>query len=71
MNMLSKNTLLFALALLLSQAQASNLSGVSYFDFSYIDGQGGSDSISGGDGEDTIFGSQGQEILKGFVATAL
>jgi len=41
MNMLSKNTLLFALALLLSQAQASNLSGVSYFDFSYIDGQGG------------------------------
>ena len=41
MNMLSKNILLFALALLLSQTQASNLSGVSYFDFSYVDGQGG------------------------------
>ena len=41
MNVLSKNILLFIAVLFLSQVQASNFSGVSYFDFSYVDKQGG------------------------------
>ena len=41
MNALSKNILLAVTALILSQAQASSFSGVSYFDFSYVDKKGG------------------------------
>jgi len=41
MNTLSKHTLFFIATLFLSQVQASNFSGVSYFDFSYADKQGG------------------------------
>ena len=41
MNSLSKNILLFIAILFLSQAQASDFSGVSYFDFSYVDRRGG------------------------------
>ena len=41
MNTLSKHTLFFIATLFLSQVQASNFSGVSYFDFSYVDKKGG------------------------------